>query len=240
MKIKQLDIEGFRSLRRVSWLPGDLNVIIGPNGTGKSNLSRFMELIAISAQGKLGKYIKSLGGMEPIVWDGSADSIKFSMEIEPETGGIGPELYELELSRLGSGSSYKIEKELLINSHKVRSGIKKQPFKFLERVAKSAVIFDEKESSFVTPEEFISDEESLLSIASGPFINNHFIFDQPPAKMLERLYSLHIKKSYKKVVNGKELFGKLDPDVAYQKCPKLKELLDQMLQLAEPSNQTAR
>lgn len=65
-------------------------------------------------------------------------------------------------------------------------------------------------------------------------------FDQPPAKMLERLYSLHIKKSYKKVVNGKELFGKLDPDVAYQKCPKLKELLDQMLQLAEPSNQTAR
>lgn len=175
MKIKQLDIEGFRSLRRVSWLPGDLNVIIGPNGTGKSNLLRFMELIAISAQGKLGKYIKSLGGMEPIVWDGSADSIKFSMEIEPETGGIGPELYELELSRLGSGSSYKIEKELLINSYKVRSGIKKQPFKFLERFAKSAVIFDEKESSFVTPEEFISDEESLLSIASGPFINNHFI-----------------------------------------------------------------
>jgi predicted ATPase len=37
MKIKQLHIEGFRSLRKVSWFPGDLNVIIGPNGTDHSN-----------------------------------------------------------------------------------------------------------------------------------------------------------------------------------------------------------
>lgn len=58
-------------------------------------------------------------------------------------------------------------------------------------------------------------------------------FDEPPAKLLDRLYDLHVKRSYKKVVNGKELFGKLDPDVAYQKCPKLKELLDKMLELAK-------
>ncbi|SDU49543.1 AAA family ATPase [Desulfobacula phenolica] len=175
MKINKLDIEGFRSLRKVSWSPGDLNVIIGPNGTGKSNLLRFMELISVSAQGRLGKYIQSLGGMDPIVWDGTASSIKFVMETTPEGGDMGPENYELELVRLGSGSSYKIEKERLVNSHKLRKGIEKNPFKFLERIAKSAVIFDEKEHTFTTPEEFVSDEESLLSIASGPFINNHYI-----------------------------------------------------------------
>ena len=175
MKITQLDIEGFRSLRKVSWLPGDLNVIIGPNGTGKSNLLRFMELISISAQGRLGKYIQSLGGMDPIVWDGAAASIRFALETTPEGGELGPERYELELARLGSGSSYKVEKELLINSHKVKTGIERKPFKFLERFSKTAVIFDEKERKFTTPEEFVSDEESLLSIASGPFINNHFI-----------------------------------------------------------------
>lgn len=175
MKITQLDIEGFRSLRKVSWLPGDLNVIIGPNGTGKSNLLRFMELISVSAQGRLGKYIQSLGGMDPIVWDGAATSIRFSLETTPEGGEIGPEHYELELARLGFGSSYKVEKELLINSLKLRRGFERKPFKFLERVAKTAVIFDETERTFTTPEEFISDEESLLSIASGPFINNHFI-----------------------------------------------------------------
>jgi hypothetical protein len=56
---------------------------------------------------------------------------------------------------------------------------------------------------------------------------------EPPAKLLERLYPLHIKRSYKKVVNGKELFGKLDPNIAYAKCPRLKELLDKMLELAK-------
>ncbi|OGR22667.1 MAG: hypothetical protein A2277_18775 [Desulfobacterales bacterium RIFOXYA12_FULL_46_15] len=175
MKITRLDVEGFRSLRSVSWFPGDLNVIIGPNGTGKSNLLRFLELICVSAQGKLGKYIQSLGGMDPIVWDGNAASIKFVLESIPEGGDLGPERYELELARLGAGSSYKIEKELLINSHKLRNKIEKKPFKFLERFSKKAVIFDETEHTFATPEEFISEEESLLSIASGPFINNHYI-----------------------------------------------------------------
>jgi len=58
-------------------------------------------------------------------------------------------------------------------------------------------------------------------------------FDEPPAKLLERLYSLHISRSYKKVVNGRELFGKLDPEIAYQKCSNLQELLDKMLDLAK-------
>jgi hypothetical protein len=58
-------------------------------------------------------------------------------------------------------------------------------------------------------------------------------FDEPPAKLLERLYPLHIKRSYKKVANGKELFKRLDPNIAYEKCPNLKELLDKMLILAK-------
>lgn len=58
-------------------------------------------------------------------------------------------------------------------------------------------------------------------------------FNEPPAKLLERLYPLHVRRNYKKVVNGKDLFGKLDPDIAYKKCPKLKELLDKMLELAK-------
>jgi Predicted ATPase len=175
MQIKKLNIEGFRSLRDVTWSPGNLNVVIGPNGSGKSNLLRFLELISVSAQGRLGKYIQSLGGMDPMVWDGVATSIKFEMESTPEGGELGPETYDLEIARLGAGSSYKVEKERLINSFKLKKGVERNPFKFLERFGKIAVIFDEKERTFTTPEEFVSDEESLLSIASGPFINNHYI-----------------------------------------------------------------
>ena len=57
-------------------------------------------------------------------------------------------------------------------------------------------------------------------------------FDEPPAKLLDRLYRQHTKRTYKKVVNGKELFDKLDPAVAHEKCRRLRELLDKMLDLA--------
>lgn len=195
MKIKQLDIEGFRSLRKVSWLPGDLNVIIGPNGTGKSNLLRFLELISVSAQGRLGKYIQSLGGMDPIVWDGVATSIKFSMETVLNEGDLGPETYVLELARLGAGSSYKVEKERLINSYKFKQGVENNPFKFLERTGRRSLFFDQTEHTFNTPEEFVSDEESLLSLASGPFINNRLI--PPFQKQLASIavyHDLHTNK----------------------------------------------
>jgi len=51
MKIIRLYVKGFRSLRDVSWEPEDLNVVIGPNATGKSNLLRLLELISVSARG---------------------------------------------------------------------------------------------------------------------------------------------------------------------------------------------
>ena len=172
MKIKKLDIEGFRSLRNVSWTPGNLNVIIGPNGTGKSNVLRFLELISISAQGKLGRYIQSSGGMEPNVWDGIASSIRFSLETSKEDG---VKQYELELARLGKGSSYRVENERLTQSQRSQDGLESPAVKLLERTGKQAVIFGETEQIFSTPDDFFVEEESLLSVASGPFTNNHLI-----------------------------------------------------------------
>lgn len=73
--------------------------------------------------------------------------------------------------------------------------------------------------------------DGLKKIDQPELINS----DEPPAKLLGRLYESQCKRSYKKVINGKELFGKLSPDEAYKKCPKLKELLDKMLELATTS-----
>jgi hypothetical protein len=73
-------------------------------------------------------------------------------------------------------------------------------------------------------------KKSLSTKANHPEAVN---FDEPPAKLLERLYSTNTKRSYKKVVNGRELFGRLDPEVAYRQCPNLKKMLDKMLELAQ-------
>jgi hypothetical protein len=57
-------------------------------------------------------------------------------------------------------------------------------------------------------------------------------FDEPPAKLLERLHRDKLGRSYKKVTDGANLFARLDPGIAQSKCPNLKRLLEDMLSLA--------
>jgi hypothetical protein len=58
-------------------------------------------------------------------------------------------------------------------------------------------------------------------------------FGQPPAKVLSELYRSGLRRRYKKPVDGKLLFEKLDPEIVAGKCPYLKSMLSQMLSLAQ-------
>lgn len=58
-------------------------------------------------------------------------------------------------------------------------------------------------------------------------------FDEPPAKLLDRIYKQKTKRNYKKTTYGKQLFTKLDPTVAVGKCPYLNAMLGEMLSLAK-------
>jgi len=116
MKILDLKIEGFRSLKSVHWQPGDVNVLIGPNAGGKSNLLQALEMIAESSKGKLAEFVKKQGGMQSIVWNGKVDVIKFGIET-PHTHqeAINRKdysiLYQFNIERLGKTSSCTLQKE---------------------------------------------------------------------------------------------------------------------------------
>jgi hypothetical protein len=58
-------------------------------------------------------------------------------------------------------------------------------------------------------------------------------FHQPPGKLLDKLFREKLTRSYKKTVDGYDLFSKLAPETAYRKCPRLQELLDELLSLAK-------
>ncbi len=57
-------------------------------------------------------------------------------------------------------------------------------------------------------------------------------FQSPPSQRLRDLYWRKLHKKYKKPLEGSSLFRKLDPEVAYSRCPHLKLLLDDILALA--------
>lgn len=178
MGVKVLRIQGFRSLRDVTWAPGALNVIIGPNGTGKSNLLRALELISASARGQLAMLVQEAGGMQSILWDGTANSISIELETLPFSESPYPDheqRYRLVMGRLGQASSFRIDDELLADYTRVERGEIATPFKHLERHTTYARVFDEDEHGLVAPEQSVTDEETLLSQASGPFAPNRFI-----------------------------------------------------------------
>ena len=66
------------------------------------------------------------------------------------------------------------------------------------------------------------------SCSSPETINSN----DPPSRLLERLYSHNLHRSYKKVVYGNDLFDKLDPVVVREKCPYFRQLSDDLVSMA--------
>ena len=66
--IDHIQIEGFRSLKKVELDLSPLSVLIGPNGSGKSNFLDLMSLMAEGGEGRLGEGIDSRGGFRSIAF----------------------------------------------------------------------------------------------------------------------------------------------------------------------------
>lgn len=57
-------------------------------------------------------------------------------------------------------------------------------------------------------------------------------FDEPPSKLLDRLYQEKEKKRYLKVTYGADLFSRLDPELVRGVCPHFREMTDELLAIA--------
>lgn len=179
MKILRLEIEGFRSLREVRWEPGDLNVLIGPNGSGKSNLLRVLELLVCSTTGRLGRYVQQEGGMEPLLWDGRADSIRMVVTASPLPPYKDPKsdslTYDLALARLKKTSAYRIEAEALENRCEKERRKATEAFVLLKRDPRHAIIYDMNRQAIDARAATVPEQETLLSSNQGPFSVNPFV-----------------------------------------------------------------
>ncbi|MGB2717387.1 MAG: AAA family ATPase [Vicinamibacterales bacterium] len=74
MAIKQLHVAGYRSLRELRLELTPLNVITGPNGSGKTNLYQAILLLAKTALGGFARAIGEEGGMASVFWAGARRS----------------------------------------------------------------------------------------------------------------------------------------------------------------------
>lgn len=69
--IQELNVAGYRSIRSIHLRLKQVNVLVGPNACGKSNLYQSMFLVAAAAGGQLARTIVDEGGMASVLWAGS-------------------------------------------------------------------------------------------------------------------------------------------------------------------------
>ncbi len=70
MPIRSLHVRGYRSVLSVFLRLGQVNVLVGPNGCGKSNLYRSLYLLSVAAEGRLARSLAQEGGMPSCLWAG--------------------------------------------------------------------------------------------------------------------------------------------------------------------------
>jgi predicted ATPase len=86
-KLRRVRIEGFRSLREIDLELRDLNVLIGANGSGKSNFVGFFNMLSFMLTGSLQTYVGRKGGATSILHYGAKKTPVLRGKLEFEGDG---------------------------------------------------------------------------------------------------------------------------------------------------------
>ena len=94
--LRSIRVEGFRSLRLVELEVRPINVLIGANGSGKTNLLDVFSMLAAIRQGTLRRWVALAGGAGDIVHFGAdkTDELSIALSFDDDLG----HQYELTLS----------------------------------------------------------------------------------------------------------------------------------------------
>jgi predicted ATPase len=68
--ITRVHVEGYRSIRDLRLDFASVNVVLGPNGCGKTNLYRSLYLLSEAAHGRFARALADEGGMPSALWAG--------------------------------------------------------------------------------------------------------------------------------------------------------------------------
>lgn len=81
-----IEIKGFKSIKEARIEMGSINILIGANGSGKSNFISFFEFLNVIYNQKLKEYVALRGGVEKFLHKGSKESQEIKAHITFDEG----------------------------------------------------------------------------------------------------------------------------------------------------------
>ncbi len=108
--ITKLSVSGYRSLRDLTLPLGQITLVTGANGTGKSSLYRALKLLADVAQGRVVQSLAGEGGLSSTLWAGpEAISRNVKLGLLPVQGTRRKNAIALKLGFAGKDFGYAID-----------------------------------------------------------------------------------------------------------------------------------
>ena len=169
MPIRELRVSGYRSLRQLRLPVTGLDVFVGPNGCGKSNLYRAMVLLAAAARGNLARAVAEEGGMPSLLWAGDRKR-KAPVRV---TLGVVRDDWEYEIAcglpiaylAPNTGMPTAFDMDPLVKLESVTADVNgRRPVKLLDRRNQSAWLRDGDGRRCEYPIELIQSESALSQI----------------------------------------------------------------------------
>jgi predicted ATPase len=164
--VRALQISNYRSLRDLRLPLAGVTVLLGANGSGKSNVYRALQLLHAAAAGRLAETMVAEGGMPSLLWAGER---KRRDEIREVRLTIGAEIdrfvFTLACGLPAPGAIFPLDPEVKEEDLGVRVVGRKTPVPLCERRGRAVSLRDPEGGRRTLADPFEVDESILSQVA---------------------------------------------------------------------------
>lgn len=179
--LRNIRISGYRSLRAIRLSAERLNVFVGANGVGKTNLYRALELLQGAAAGTLASGLAAEGGMESALWAGERrrnEPVRIALQAGFAPSPVDADDYSYAVSagvvhsyevdvgvRIPTAAAFPLEPQIKEETLEHHHG--RRTRKILERRGPSLIVMDVAGERSDLGTELLASETALGSITDG-------------------------------------------------------------------------
>jgi predicted ATPase len=176
MHVFECAFTGYRSLRHVRFPLRRLNVFVGDNGVGKTNLYRALQLLQAAASGTLGRELAAEGGMQSAAWAGKRQTHERpGMELEVAIGERGEYRYAVTVG-FAAPQAAAFALEPIVKEERLVFTGGPRPMTVLERTNHRAWARDDDGAKHDVAEDLLPSETALAAVRdAGRFPDADFV-----------------------------------------------------------------
>ncbi len=169
--IKNIHIENYRSIKKISLELDRLNIVFGPNGCGKSNIYKAIHLLSSAASNQISSFLSDEGGIENAMWSGTSRSNDSPRRLRLSFETVDFE-YELQIGfpdKPPFESLFELDPVIKEESIWI-AGFNRRPSSHVLRRKNQSVILSNIHGEKITHASSIYENESFFSQLSEPHL----------------------------------------------------------------------